>query len=124
MASAPFICVVLPAFNEGVRLPGFLAELVEHLGASKGPRFQFVVVDDGSTPDDAAAYVEAVDAMKAGLAKKDKGHLVELVHADRNMGKAAAIRFGWSRAAQECDWWSFLDADGAVSAPEFYRLAH
>jgi dolichyl-phosphate beta-glucosyltransferase len=43
---------------------------------------------------------------------------------ERNQGKGASIRWGWSHAADDAStWWSFIDADGAVPASEFWRVA-
>jgi dolichyl-phosphate beta-glucosyltransferase len=50
-------------------------------------------------------------------------HTVRLVVQPANGGKGAAIRRGWAEARSDARWLGFLDADGAVSAGEFWRLA-
>ena len=46
--SAPSLSVVIPAFNEALRLPATLERVRLHLDARQQP-FEIVVVDDGSS---------------------------------------------------------------------------
>ena len=48
---------------------------------------------------------------------------MEHLRAPRNQGKGASIRAGWHRAGESEDWLGFIDADGAVPAREFWRVA-
>ena len=45
------------------------------------------------------------------------------VYTQENQGKGAAIRHGWDIAAKESSWLGFVDADGAVGASEYWRIA-
>jgi dolichyl-phosphate beta-glucosyltransferase len=74
------LSVVIPAYNEALRLPSTLARVREHLGA-RGVEHEIVVVDDGST--DATAEL----ARAAGGA-------VRVLHHQPNRGKGYAARRG------------------------------
>jgi dolichyl-phosphate beta-glucosyltransferase len=117
------LATVIPAFNEGGRLAAFLSDW-----AAVGVSYQdlpvtAIVVDDGSTPEMAAAHQAAVEQVARELAEKRAPHRVQFVRADRNRGKGAAIRLGWSRAAADAQWLTFIDADGAIPAREYWRMA-
>jgi glycosyltransferase involved in cell wall biosynthesis len=71
----------------------------------------------------AAAHQAAVERVTGELAEKRASHRVEFVRADRNRGKGAAIRLGWNRAAADASWLTFIDADGAIPAREYWRMA-
>jgi glycosyltransferase involved in cell wall biosynthesis len=47
---------------------------------------------------------------------------VRLIEGGRNRGKGGAIRLGWAAADEGAEWLAFVDADGAISAAEFWRL--
>lgn len=116
------IAVVIPAYNEGSRLPAFLGELAAVLvGRARAP-VELLISDDGSTPEHAEAYRAA--AGKAAHVFQAAGgvHSVSVVRSERNQGKAAAIHSGWAAVSPEARWLAFLDADGAVGASEFVRL--
>lgn len=120
-ASMPVLSVVIPAYNERLRLPRMLEELVAGAGGEGLPATEFVVSDDGSAPDHAAAHAVAVERAAAALAGGP--HRIRLVTAPRNAGKGAAIRRGWANADPAARWLGFVDADGAVPGREFWRLA-
>jgi len=71
----------------------------------------------------AAAHQAAVERVTGELAEKRASHRVEFVRADRNRGKGAAIRLGWNHAAADASWLTFIDADGAIPAREYWRMA-
>jgi hypothetical protein len=103
--SAPSLSVVIPAFNEALRLPATLARVRSHLGARQ-PSFEIVVVDDGST-DATAEVARAVAAP-----------IVVLRHA-QNRGKGHAVRAGMLAARGERrldDRRGPLDADRGARA--------
>jgi glycosyltransferase involved in cell wall biosynthesis len=114
--------VVIPAFNEGLRLPPFLAELarigLDHLSTP----VEILVIDDGSSQEQVAALRACVAAAAETLAAAGSRHTVRLVESLSNQGKGSAIRLGWNEADPDSTWLGFLDADGAVPAAEFWRL--
>ena len=75
----PEITIVVPAFNEA----GTIADVIDRLRRLPFA-LQIIVVDDCST-DDTAAIVQGLDE-------------VELVRHERNQGKGAALRSGFTHA--------------------------
>ncbi|HSZ82514.1 MAG TPA: dolichyl-phosphate beta-glucosyltransferase [Polyangia bacterium] len=103
------VSIIIPAFNEALRLGPTLARLRAHLSAQ--PRsFEILVVDDGSR-DGTCAVVEAAMATIASL---------RLVRQAPNRGKGAAVRRGMraARGAIRVMW----DADGSMPPEELPRL--
>jgi dolichyl-phosphate beta-glucosyltransferase len=101
--------VVIPAFNEAIRLPTYLEQVVAFFDA-RGDPYEVIVVDDGST-DETSATVET-----AG-----RDHTtVQLLRLPVNGGKGAAVRAGMllAQGAQRL----FTDADGATPIEELTRL--
>ncbi|MFP2905023.1 glycosyltransferase [Pyxidicoccus sp. 3LFB2] len=118
----PFISVVIPAYNEGQRLPRFVGELTRVFLERPAPPVEFIVVDDGSRPEHATLQRACVEEAQSQLAAKGAQHRFTYVAAPRNQGKGSAIRLGWRSAPPGATWLAFLDADGAISAEEFHRL--
>jgi glycosyltransferase involved in cell wall biosynthesis len=117
------IATVIPTFNEGNRAFDFLQDWARS-GVDHGSvRAVAILVDDGSRECDAARQREAVTAASDFLRRCAAAHEVRYVKADTNRGKGAAIRLGWSQAPPDADWLSFVDADGAFPAREYWRLA-
>ncbi|WP_101831409.1 glycosyltransferase, partial [Frankia canadensis] len=98
MDSVP-VSVIIPAYNEAMRLPGSLPPLVSAL--RRIPGAEVIVVDDGSTDGTAAVAEEYLTGLRGG-------HVMRLPW---NSGKGAAVRAGVSMARGESI--VFLDADGA-----------
>jgi len=117
------ISVVIPAYNEGEHLPRFVENLTRVFLPQPAPAVEFIVSDDGSTPEHSERQRASVEAAQARFAGEGSPHRFVYLRAERNGGKGSAIRSGWSHAAPEVAWLAFLDADGAVSAEEFHRLA-
>ncbi|QSQ24294.1 glycosyltransferase [Pyxidicoccus parkwayensis] len=118
----PFISVVIPAYNEGQRLPRFVGELTRVFLERPAPPVQFIVVDDGSRPDHATLQRACVEDAQSRLTAKHSTHRFTYVAAPRNQGKGSAIRLGWRGASPHSTWLAFVDADGAISAEELHRL--
>jgi dolichyl-phosphate beta-glucosyltransferase len=114
--------VVIPAFDEGQRLPQFLRDLTRIGATVRHLRVDFLVVDDGSSPEHAGRHAAAVVEAERDLQEAGSPHRVRLVVQPQNQGKGAAIRRGWSESRREAGWLGFVDADGAVAAPEVWRL--
>ena len=120
--SVPRLGIVMPAYDEGARLPAFAAAIAELLSAVDHAVVEMVVVDDGSTAAESARMQAGVDAAEAALRAHGTAHAFRFVRADRNRGKGSAIRLGWRHAHAGADWLGWVDADGAVSAAELVRL--
>jgi glycosyltransferase involved in cell wall biosynthesis len=116
------ISVTIPAFNEGNRLPAFLGDLVLESLELTGTVVELIVVDDGSNPEHVARHRSSVAAAAEHLAHAGSQHTVRLIECEKNQGKASAVRRGWDEADPNAAWLGFLDADGATSAREFFRL--
>ncbi|MEV8316185.1 dolichyl-phosphate beta-glucosyltransferase [Streptomyces sp. NPDC059900] len=112
------LTVVVPAYNEERRLAPTLAAIRKYLddgyaghtdGADR-PRWELIVVDDGSTDGtlDIAADAEAADSR------------VRLIHSGRNRGKGHALRLGV--LASRGDRVLITDADLATPIQELECL--
>jgi len=117
------IATVFPTYNEGERLAAFLKDWATTGLSHRGMAATALVVDDGSREDAAAVQQAAVADTNRLLQDAGAAHRAEYIRADRNRGKGAAIRLGWSRAAPTTDWLTFIDADGAIPAREYWRVA-
>jgi len=117
------VSLVLPAFNEALRLPPFLAELVDQLLAMEQPVLEIVVADDGSRASEAAAEREAVVAARRRLEAAGSPHRVRFFGETTHAGKGGVIRAAWAGTTPEIEWLGFVDSDGAVGASEVCRLA-
>lgn len=101
--------MVIPAYNEAVRLPGYLKDVQAYF-EGRDESYEVIVVDDGSR-DGTAERVGEVAAGRPGV----------IVHAlDRNRGKGHAVRAGMIRAAGALRL--MADADGATPIAELSRL--
>jgi len=104
--SRPTLSVVIPAYNEALRLPATLARVREHL-AGRGLAHEILVVDDGST--DATA-----DLARAA------GDVVRLLRHEPNRGKGYAVRRGMLAATGARRL--MTDADLSTPIEELARL--
>lgn len=96
------LSVVVPAYNEALRLPRTLERMREHLDGA-GEEYELIVVDDGST-----------DATAAETARRaERWPELTLLRLPINSGKGAAVRTGMLHARGELR--AFSDAD--LSAP-------
>ncbi|HJX27738.1 MAG TPA: dolichyl-phosphate beta-glucosyltransferase [Thermoanaerobaculia bacterium] len=101
------LSVVIPAYNEALRLGPTLRRVVEYLRAEGRP-FEVLVVDDGST--DATAEV----------ARKYAAEGVRLLRQEMNRGKGAVVKVGVlaSRGREVL----LLDADLSTPIEEIEKL--
>ena len=99
--------VVIPAFNEALRLPPFLDTVVAYFEGRDEP-YEVIVVDDGST-DGTAELVEARRMPNVSVLRRRP-----------NAGKGAAVRAGM--LAAKGAYRLFADADGATPIEELKRL--
>ncbi len=109
------VCVVIPCYRDADRLARYLPLLAEALPADAGATL--LVVDDGSGPGHAEHTAEVVEAARARFP-----HVLPLLALPANRGKGGAVYAGWEAAPADAEWLAFVDADGAVSAPEVARV--
>ena len=103
------LSLVVPAYNESVRLPPTLERIREHLDA-RGEAYEVIVVDDGSS--------DGTDAQVAAL--RSTWPQLRGLRLERNSGKGAAIRAGMLVARGEHR--AFSDADLSAPIEELDRL--
>lgn len=109
MRGLPPVSVVIPAYNERVRLPGALASIECYL-TEAGAEYEIVVVDDGSS-DGTADAVETLQAAHPRL---------RFIRLTTNRGKGGAVRAGMEAAAGE--YILFTDADQSTSIDQLSAL--
>ena len=107
------LTVVVPAYNEELRITRMLDEATEYL-ASRGPAlsWEVIVVDDGSR-DRTAEVVQAYAARRGGLP-------VRVMRLARNKGKGGTVRCGM--LAGRGRLLLMADADGATRFSDVARL--
>jgi dolichyl-phosphate beta-glucosyltransferase len=103
----PTLSVVVPAYNEEVRLRASLPALLDYLEQARRG-FEVVVVDDGSRDD------------TSGVAESFAARGVRTVVLGRNYGKGAAIRAGVFHTSG--DLVLLTDADLSTPIAEIERL--
>ncbi|MET0590760.1 MAG: glycosyltransferase family 2 protein [Naasia sp.] len=109
MQTYPHIVVVMPAYNEEAGLPGFLAELADHLRA-RTARLSMVLVDDCST-DRTREVAAPVDVDMTVLSNPtNRGH---------GPTALAAYRAG---VASGADLIVHVDGDGQFSGADVARV--
>src|SRR4029453_16349964 len=108
--NAPKLSVVIPAYNEAVRLPPSLQRITAYLDGN-GADYELLVVDDGSS-DETAAVAEAVLA--------PLGERGRVLRNPENLGKGASVRRGMlaARGARVL----FSDADLSAPIEELAKL--
>jgi dolichyl-phosphate beta-glucosyltransferase len=104
----PSLSLIIPAYNEAVRIDATVREAVAWL---TGQPFatELIVVDDGS--DDATA-----DLAERAVVELGYGRVLRIAHG----GKAAAVRVGMLAAT--CEQIAFSDADLATPLPYLAEL--
>jgi glycosyltransferase involved in cell wall biosynthesis len=107
--------LVIPAYRESERLPVFL-RAVCHTFSAAACRFAILVVDDGSGTEEQAKLSALIESLRG-----ETPELLPPLLLPENRGKGHAIREGWARGGGY-NWLAFVDADGAISAAELFRL--
>jgi dolichyl-phosphate beta-glucosyltransferase len=105
------LSVVIPAYNEELRLPGTLRQSVHYL-ESQSYASEIIVVDDGSTDGTQQVARECLSGAVP---------LTLVEHPDRaNHGKGAAVRLGMVTARG--DYRLFMDADNSTTLDQVARF--
>jgi dolichyl-phosphate beta-glucosyltransferase len=105
------LSVIIPAYNEELRLPRTLSHAIEYLGAQSYSS-EIIVVNDGSTDGTERIVRER---------NSDPIPVRLLAHADgANHGKGAAVRKGMLEARGE--YRLFMDADNSTTLDQIVRL--
>ena len=111
--ATPDFLLVVPAFEEGRRLPAFLGALAAEL-VPQPFRSEILIVDDGSS--DREALLCAIQPLREKFCC-----ILDPLLLSKNSGKGAAILAGWHHRPG-ARWLAFVDADGAISAAEVCRV--
>ena len=104
------LTVVIPAYNEGSRLPATLRQILDYLG-NRRSAFEIVVVDDGSR-DGTAQLAEGL--------LRPLGNRGRVFRHETNAGKGASVRRGMLVARGERVL--FSDADLSTPIEEVEKL--
>ena len=107
--AGPRWSIVIPAYNEALRLPAYLSEVVAYFDGREEP-YEVVVVDDGSADETAVRVMEAQSIHRS----------VTLHRLPQNRGKGFAVRAGMRAARGGLRL--MADADGATPIAEVKRL--
>lgn len=100
------LSVIVPAYNEEDRIASGIKEILEFLQSEQNPKWELVVVDDGSEDD--TPYI--IDKIISG---DDRARLIRY---SPNRGKGFAVRTGVLDAIGY--WIIFLDADLSTPVDE------
>jgi glycosyltransferase involved in cell wall biosynthesis len=103
MNKAPYVSLVLPAYNCATHIERNLATVVDALDALDRP-YEILVVCDGSTDGTAAAAARSGDPR------------VTVLRLDENHGKGYAVTYGLRRASGRLIGWLDADLDIAPAA--------
>jgi dolichyl-phosphate beta-glucosyltransferase len=102
------LSVVIPAFNEAMRIGATLRRVSEYCG-SRFDRFEIIVVDDGSTDETAKEAKNAIHDER-----------LRVIVLEKNRGKGYAVRTGGLHAKFE--YVLFSDADLSTPIEEVENL--
>jgi len=110
MDTAPFLTVVIPAYNEGA----MVAQTIDSVAAAIYPRnrIEVIAVDDGSR-DDTWHHIQQAAARHPNL--------VTAVHFEQNRGKRAALETGFRRARGEIV--VTIDSDSVIERGTLLAIA-
>lgn len=104
------ITIVIPAYNEELRLPATLSAVLAHLSRREWRFAEVLVVDDGSTDGTVGVAEEFCRSHPAVRLLKNPG----------NRGKGYSVRHGMLEA--KGDWILFSDADLSAPIEEMDKL--
>lgn len=106
----PTLSIIIPAYNEGERLPATLSRIEDYLKRCPFENVEILVVDDGSRDRTADAVREFAQDVSN----------VRLLQNPGNRGKGYSVRHGMLEASNE--WLLFTDADLSAPIEELDKL--
>ena len=109
------ISIIIPAYNEQVRLPDTLRRIARYLEAGDWSFHEILIVDDGSTDGTVAAAEEFARGVSDGVSGN-----VRVLRNPGNRGKGYSVRHGMLEARGE--WRLFTDADLSTPIEELEKL--
>ncbi|KAL3898724.1 MAG: hypothetical protein SGCHY_002542 [Lobulomycetales sp.] len=101
-----FLSVIIPAFNEELRISVMLAETLNHL-LTQSYTWEIILVDDGSCDDTINVACKFAKSNNLSLDQD-----LRILKAEANRGKGGAVALGMQCARGE--YLLFVDADGAT----------
>lgn len=104
------LSIVIPAYNEALRLPATLRQILEWLNGQSYAFSEIIVVDDGSRDN----------TVNAALQVPSGSSTIRVVKNPGNRGKGYAVRHGMLEAKGE--WILFTDADLSTPIEEIQSL--
>ncbi|KAL1825085.1 hypothetical protein ACET3Z_011863 [Daucus carota] len=111
-----YLSLVVPAFNEELRLPGALEETMNYLqrraAKDKSFTYEVIIVDDGS--------VDGTKRVAFDFVRRYTVDNIRVILLGRNFGKGEAIRKGMLHSRGEL--LLMLDADGATQVDDLEKL--
>ncbi len=112
-AAAPFLSIIIPAYNEERRLPPSLAKIADFL-RSQSYTAEVLVVENGSSDRTSAVVEEFI----AAQTEHEQAMQVRLLHSSQ--GKGAAVKHGMLQA--QGDYRFICDADLAMPIEEIAKF--
>lgn len=107
LVGEPFLSIVIPAYNEEIRIVPTIGAIAAHV-AGLGFPWELIVSDDGSK-DNTVALVEGLDLVN-----------VRVLRAPKNEGKGSAVRRGMLAARGK--YVLFDDADNSTPIEELSKV--
>ncbi|KAL7073835.1 hypothetical protein ACQ4LE_007436 [Meloidogyne hapla] len=112
-----YLTLIVPAFNEELRLPKMMDECLEYLNKravnSEEFTFEVIIVDDGSTD-------ATVDVALHYSKQQNQDNPIYVLKLTENIGKGGSVRAGVLCARGR--FILFSDADGATKFSDFSKL--
>lgn len=107
--SAPYLSIIIPAYNEAERIPRTLIDMDRRLARAEYS-YEILVIDDGSKDN----TVEVVTKMLPMIKN------LRIVETNENLGKGGAVRRGMLLAKGQIRL--FTDADNSTSIDQFENM--
>lgn len=108
------LSVVVPCYNETVRLKTMLDEAVDHLNSKYANKYEILLVDDGSSDGTADYALKLADQLKLSPGT------LRVVKFVKNRGKGGAVTHGVQVSRGQ--YIIFADADGASKFADVDKL--